>query len=396
MKTPHYLTAFALRSPYSGHFTRGMIGGAVFCGILVFVFYYSLTWLAFPVRLFDSRAINHNEPFDIHELSQPELAFALAPFLTGKSALVIGSSETGASPPEFPVPVAVEVDACSGNREFLMPSPRGSAIQRAVILLERLQNYFDSQRPVSLVLIDNPHYSAFAQSSHWPDPQAYLGNPVHVSLHLSQTRDSILNESAVVKKRYRDTESAGFLKTRYLEWQALRLMLGRRIVLPIKQYAVAKARPVAKPVETSKLTQSKRNSVWEVEQRFVPEPGMFEQLRNQKAITDNLSSTVYGQYVRELGRRIRKTLPPGSSVTVLILPIHEVYFRRLGFSKAEILSMESMREQLFQESLEDKSEHKVTVRVATELSWPEYFYDSIHYNRQGRARLAQVICDELM
>ncbi|MCR9144756.1 MAG: hypothetical protein NXI24_21130 [bacterium] len=387
------LTLRLLRSDAARGFSAGLVAGAMICGLCLSAGYFALSWFRWPVALIAPLSPSGaNAMPAITELSPPELKLTFAAFLNGKATLIVGSSEVGGAPPDF-VSMSNRVAACAAGTPFVMPQPRYGGLYRAALLIERLRGGFAADQPVRLIVLDNSHYSTAATEA-WPAPRSDLGTPTHLQHHLLRNPQSILYETPGFPDsagRQNHRSRFAFAQARLLEWRSFRHMLTRRVVRPLRQALTATG---GSPTNDSRTqspapSQATRSADWQVATRFVPAIGRRAELRRRKALQNDLANAVYGRAAAALAARARKILPAGSEVQVLALPLHEKFYRRLGFSAAALREMRSQRLGVLAASFENSP---VRMRVAQELAPGEFYYDSIHYSAPGRERLALSLC----
>ena len=217
------------------------------------------------------------------------------------------------------MPMSERLAGCAGGQAFVMPRPRGAAIYRAALLIERLRNGFGPQAggaPVRMLVIDNSHYATAGAGGPegWPDPRSDLGSPDHLRYHLLQNPDSILYSTPAATRTAAFAESSGsfpFAEARLLEWRSFRRMLYRRGLLPLRRALLStNAQGDTKTKETpgggSYMTET-RDADWQVAARFVPgNEALRAELLRHKTFRQDLAITAYGSAARALAEKARE------------------------------------------------------------------------------------------
>ncbi|MEQ9364898.1 MAG: hypothetical protein RIF32_11675 [Leptospirales bacterium] len=400
-----------LRRPIAGAAARGIFWGFVAPGPLAAVCFAYLCF-AFPPGCLSSLRTGGRfppQPIDA-EVSTPELAWALAPVFNGDSILVVASSE-GASDAALSARSGPgsygakrrslhehlnpeRAPGAGPEARFMTLTPRGSAVFRTALLLERLSRHFDSSGArARIIVIDNSHYATVG-SRHWPDLRTNFPEDASLLHHFRRIPDSGLaripryqTQIAKAAARVRATQPhAMFLPG---EITVFRAFLGRTLIARARRSLLeADREPEAvQAAERDAAMESDaamRNPRRGVAARFVPPPGRIAEVRNRKNYPEGFAGTVYGRSIQLLARA-RRALPDGSKVELILLPLHHRYYRALGLDGR---TLERRRRDFVHEYFPEAS-------YADWMADPELHSDSVHYTDAGRARLAKHIRESL-
>lgn len=280
---------------------------------------------------------------------------------------------------------------CRASRRFVSVSPRGSAVFRTAMLLERLQRHFKTSRtPVHIIVLDNSHY-ATAAIQNWSDLRGEFPGDASLVLHFARFPNSLFAQLPGYQKqiqaaRSRLSRSGVPTAILPLELQVFRSFLGRRLVAPVRR-SLRETKledgggqglaPSGLSIEIA------RNATWGVAAQFVPKNNGISEFRARKSLSASLPESVYGRSVAILAQAAKLWLPAGSRLDYILLPIQRKYYDQLGLNGRA----------LDQRRLTFVREYFPEAAFAESMKTADLFYDSIHYTDEGRGRLAAKICE---